>query len=53
MENPKKPYDLREHLLVFAKRMLEICKMLPPFPECARIRTQLGGTGTSTGGRKL
>ncbi len=47
MENPKKPYDLRERLLIFAKRMLEICKMLPPSPEYAGIRLQLGGAGTS------
>jgi len=29
--------------------MLEICKMLPHYPECARIRGQLGGAGTSVG----
>ena len=49
MKNPKKPYDLRERLLLFAKRILEICKMLPPLPECNRIRGQLGGAGTSIG----
>lgn len=45
----KKPYDLRERLLIFGKRILEICKMLPRLPECDRIRGQLGGAGTSVG----
>ncbi|MFO7790121.1 MAG: four helix bundle protein [Bacteroidales bacterium] len=49
MSEEKKPYDLRERLLLFAKRMLEICKILPPYPECNRIRGQLGGSGTSVG----
>ncbi|MBW8049811.1 MAG: four helix bundle protein [Cytophagales bacterium] len=49
MKNPKKPYDLRERLLLFGKRMLEICKLLPKYPECARIRGQLGASGTSVG----
>jgi four helix bundle protein len=44
-----KPYDLRERLLLFAKRILEICKRLPDNPECYRIRGQLGGAGTSVG----
>lgn len=44
-----KVYDLRERLLAFAKRILEICKMLPNTPECNRIRGQLGGAGTSAG----
>jgi len=35
--------------MLFAKRVLEICKMLPSSPECARIRGQLGGAGTSVG----
>jgi four helix bundle protein len=46
--NISKPYDLRERLL-FAKRILEICKRLPNYPECNRIRGQLGGAGTSVG----
>ena len=46
---PKKIYDLKERLLVFAKRVLEICKMLPRNPEANRIRGQLGGAGTSIG----
>ena len=44
-----KPYDLKERLLLFGKRCLEICKKLPSSPECARIRGQLGGAATSTG----
>lgn len=48
-EKHEKPYDLKERLLLFAKRILEICKMLPSYPECARIRGQLGGAGTSIG----
>jgi four helix bundle protein len=49
MEENKKPYNLHERLLLFGKRMLEICKILPPFPECNRIRAQLGASGTSIG----
>lgn len=49
MSEEKKPYDLRERLLLFAKRILEICKMLPKYPECDRLRGQLGGAGTSVG----
>jgi four helix bundle protein len=45
----KKVYDLRERLLLFARRILEICKMLPKTPEGNRIRGQLGGSGTSIG----
>jgi len=45
----KKVYDLRERLLLFAKRILEICKMLPNNPEGRRVRGQLGGAGTSIG----
>lgn len=33
-----KPYEMKERLLLFAKRMLEICKRLPNSPECNRIR---------------
>lgn len=44
-----KPYEMKERLLLFAKRMLEICKRLPNSPECNRIREQLGGAGTSIG----
>ena len=29
--------------------MLEICKMLPNYPECSKIRGQLGSAGTSVG----
>jgi len=42
-------YDIRERLLVFAKRMLEICKMLPMTPEANKMRGQLGSSGTSIG----
>ncbi|MEA3449197.1 MAG: four helix bundle protein [Bacteroidota bacterium] len=49
MKENKKPYDLHERILLFAKRILEICKLLPPLPECNRIRGQLGGAGTSIG----
>ena len=47
--NNSKPYDLRERLFLFAKRTLEICKIIPNYPECNRIRGQLGGAGTSIG----
>ena len=49
MAERKKPYDLRERLLLFGKRILEICKKLPNYPECNRIRGQLGACGTSAG----
>ena len=42
-------YDLRERLLRFSKRILEICKMLPRIPECEGIRKQLSNAGTSIG----
>ncbi len=41
--------DLRERLLKFAKRILQICKLLPKLPECEGIRKQLGNAGTSVG----
>ena len=44
-----KPFDLGERTLLFARRMLDICEMLPDTPECRRIRGQLGGAGTSVG----
>lgn len=49
MKNPKKPYELKERLLLFGKRILEICKMLPNYSECGKIRAQLGSAGTSVG----
>jgi four helix bundle protein len=49
MVERKKPYDLRERLLLFGKRILKICKKLPNYPECNRIRGQLGACGTSAG----
>ena len=44
-----KVYDIRERLLLFAKRILEICKRLPRTPECNKIREQLGSAGSSIG----
>jgi four helix bundle protein len=44
-----KVYDLRERLLIFSKRILKICKMLPKVPECEGIRKQLSDAGTSVG----
>ena len=44
-----KPYDLAERLLQFARRILDICAMLPDTPEGRRIRGQLAGAGTSVG----
>jgi len=48
-EYEPKIYDLRERLLIFAERILQICKMLPNIPECEGIRKQLANSGTSTG----
>src|SRR3990167_3279376 len=42
-------YDLRERLLIYARRILAICKMLPRLPECEEIRKQLASAGTSIG----
>lgn len=52
--NPKsqsnhKIYDIRERLFNFAKRILQICKMLPRISECEGIRKQLANAGTSIG----
>ncbi len=49
--NPEKHNipDLRERLLRFAKRILQICRLLPRLPECEGIRKQLGNAGTSVG----
>jgi four helix bundle protein len=43
--NSSKPYKLSERAFLFARRMLEICGMLPNTPECMRIRGQLSGAG--------
>jgi len=48
LEN-NKIFDLRERLLIFAKRMLKIFRMLPKIPECEGIRRQLADAGTSIG----
>ena len=44
-----KIYDIRERLLMFSKRVLEICKMIPITPEGNKIRSQLGSSGMSIG----
>lgn len=44
-----KIYDLRERLIVFSKRILQICNRLPKIPECEGIRKQLSNAGTSIG----
>jgi four helix bundle protein len=44
-----KVYDLRERLLIFSKRILQICKNLPKIPECEGIRRQLADAATSVG----
>jgi len=44
-----KPYELKERLLIFSKRTLHICKMLPRIPECEGIRKQLSNSATSIG----
>lgn len=46
---PQKVYDLRERLLLFAKRILQVCKTLPKVPECEGIRRQLARASTSVG----
>jgi len=45
----EKKYNLRERLLVFSKRIIDIVNMLPRTPECDVIRKQLMGSGTSMG----
>lgn len=44
-----KKYDLRERLFAFAKRIVDIVKLLPRTPECDVIRKQLMAAGTSIG----
>lgn len=44
-----KPFDLGERCLVFGRRMLDVCEMLPDTPEGRRIRGQIGGAGPSVG----
>ncbi len=50
-QNPKlkNHYNLRERLLRFARRVLQICKSLPKIQECEGIRRQLADAGTSIG----
>ena len=47
-DNEKK-YDLRERLFAYAKRIIDIVKLLPNTPECNVIRKQLMASGTSVG----
>lgn len=49
MTNKLKTFDLRERLLKFSKRILEIVKMLPRSPESDVLRKQLAAAGTSIG----
>ena len=42
-------FNLRERLLTFSKRVIEIAKKLPRTPECDNIRKQLVAAGTSVG----
>jgi four helix bundle protein len=49
MTNESKTFDLRERLLKFSKRILEIVKMLPRSPESDVLRKQLAAAGTSIG----
>jgi four helix bundle protein len=44
-----KIFDLRERLLIFTKRIFQICKMLLKTPECDKIRKQLSGAGSAIG----
>lgn len=44
-----KKYDLRERLLVFSKRVIEIAKKLPRTPEASVINKQFVAAGTSIG----
>ena len=44
-----KIYNIRERLLVFGRRMLKVCRMLPNIPECERIKKQLSAACTSIG----
>jgi len=46
---PQKIFDIRERLLIFSKRILNICKLLPRIPEYDGIRKQLASAGTSIG----
>lgn len=49
IQEGNKVYDLRERLLIFSKRILKICRMLPKIPECEGIRKQLADAATSAG----
>jgi len=45
----RKVYDLHDRLLTFSKRIMEICKLIPHYPECYNIRMQLADAGSSIG----
>jgi len=44
-ESKGKPFKLSERAFLFARRMLELCNMIPDTPEGRRIRGQLSGAG--------
>ena len=48
-QNKNRPYDLRERLLVFTRRILLICRMLQKNQECENIRKQLSRAASSIG----
>lgn len=48
-EHSASPFDLQERLVLFTKRVLQICKKIPNTPECQRIRGQLGAAASSIG----
>ena len=48
-QGKKRVYDLRERLLLFSKRIIDIGRLLPRMPECDGIRRQLINAGTSVG----
>jgi four helix bundle protein len=48
-KNSAAPFEFRERVLRFTKRVLELCKKLPNVPECKRIKEQLGASASSIG----
>jgi len=44
-----KPYDLRERLLLFSRRLIRVSMSLPKIIECQGIRKQLVNSATSIG----
>ena len=47
--NSLQRFDLRERLLKFSKRIIDVVKMLSRSPECDVLRKQLIAAGTSVG----